>query len=291
MDHTTAGRHAFLVLAHEDPQMVRRLVARLAPLGPVYLHVDAKTDLTQWSLRDLPVELVLPRVSVYWGDWSGVDATVALMRAALADPQVSRLTFVSGLHYPIISDAELREKAATLCEVIGSRPAPNMPDGSRPEVDYLRRFFRTTRPNTRWSQVKNGVMNRIVYAGRPLDWRSVAPTCGMRAGEAYWSIRREFATYCVERIDSRSPLIDYFSKIVCADEKVFATLYGEFCGEIGLEGTTFSKWMTIPGRPGTFPAPVTRADIEEIRARDVFWFARKIHSTDVDTLDWLDSLA
>jgi hypothetical protein len=126
-------------------------------------------------------------------------------------------------------------------------------------------------------------MNRLVYYRRPLDWRSVAPVSGMRAGEAYWSIDRNFAEFCVSQLRSSRPLIDYFKHIVCSDEKVFATLYGEFANEFVLEGTTYSKWAGGPN-----PIAISQQDIEIAAATYQFWFARKFKSSDSTILDWLD---
>jgi hypothetical protein len=220
---------------------------------------------------------------VYWGDWSIVDATTMLLETALADLSCTRFTLLSGTHYPIISNAEIERRAKAAGNLIGSRAAPNMPDGSRPEIDYQRRFYRTKKPNGTWSRVKNGFMNRLVFNHRPLDWRAVTPVTGMRSGETFWSIDREFAEYCVIRVRTPDPLISYFKKIVCGDEKVFATLYGEFGGAIVLEGTTYSKWAGGPN-----PVPISQQDIESVLTKNEFWFARKFAATDAALLDWLD---
>jgi len=275
--------HSILILAHEDEAMLHRLVKRIAPLGPVYVHVDAKTDISKWRCEDMPCHFTPQRVSVYWGDWSMVEATTLLLESALRDRSNARFSLLSGSHYPIISNEEIKRKALTAGNRVASRSAPNMPDGSRPESDYLRRFFKTRKSNGPWSRIKNGILNRIVYYHRPLDWKSVAPTTGMRAGEQFWSIEREFAEYCVAQIRAQTRLINYLKKIVCSDEKVFATLYGEFADEFVLEGTTYSKWTGGPN-----PIAISRGDLEIAIHRDEFWFARKFTSRDSTLLDWLD---
>ncbi len=279
----TEGQHSFLVVAHDNESMLRRLVNRVAPLGPVFVHVDAKSDISGWRLDNIQGTFLSRRIPVYWGDWSMVEATTLLLEAALADSSTTRFTLLSGSDYPIISNDEIEKRARDAGNLIASRPAPNMPDGSRPEVDYQRRFYRTVHPAGSWATVKNAFMNRVVYFRRPLDWKSVAPDCGMRAGEQWWSIERNFADYCVSQIRSSRPLIDYFKKIVCSDEKVFATLYGEFAGETVLEGTTYTKWAG-----GAHPVAITRDDIEAVLLTGQFWFARKFSAADSETLDWLD---
>ena len=277
------GKHSFLILAHEDEAMIRRLVTRIAPLGPIYVHIDAKTNISGWAWTDLPCTCLGDRVPVYWGDWSMVEATTRLLERALEDATNVRFTLLTGSHYPIISNLEIEEKARDAGILIGSRSAPNMPDGSRPESEYRRRFFRTKKPNGPWARIKNGVMNRCIYYGRPLDWKAVTPPSGMRAGEQAWSLDREFAEYCVSQIRSTSPLMSYFKQIACSDEKVFATLYGQFANEIGLEGTTYSKWAG-----GSNPIAISREDIKRALERYPFWFARKFSSRDTAILDWLD---
>lgn len=276
-------RHAFLIIAHQDEAMLHRLVRRIAPLGPVFVHVDAKTDTSAWRCENLPCVLLPNRISVFWGDWSMVEATTLLLEAALADPSVQRFSLLSGSHYPIISNDEIVRRAGVARNLVASRSAPNMPDGSRPESEYQRRFYRTRTPNGVWSRLKNGFMNRVVYGRRPLDWKSVAPSSGMRAGEQFWSIEREFAEYVVSQIRESGPMIDYFSRIVCSDEKVFATLYGMYSGDTVLEGTTYSKWAGGPN-----PAAISQSDIEGALAVEEFWFARKFTSSDLRILDWLD---
>jgi hypothetical protein len=278
------GRHSFLIIAHNDEPMLRRLVSRVAPLGPVFIHIDAKTDVSGWRLDLIAGTILSNRVPVYWGDWSMVEATTLLLEAALADSSTTRFTLLSGSDYPIISNEGIEEKARDAGNLIASRRAPNMPDGSRPEVDYQRRFYRSVNPTGPWATIKNAFMNRVVYLRRPLDWKSEAPDSGMRAGEQWWSIDRSFAEYCVSQIRSSGPLINYFKKIVCSDEKVFATLYGEFAREIVLEGTTYTKWAG-----GSHPVAITRDDIEAVLATGQFWFARKFSSADSATLDWLDA--
>lgn len=279
------GKHAFLILAHQDEAMLRRLVARIAPLGPVYVHVDAKSDMSGWQTDNFACNFLTRRVPVYWGNWSMVEATTLLLETALSENSNVRFTLLSGSHYPIISNAEIQESAQFAGNLIASRSAPNMPDGSRPESEYERRYYRTRNPNGTWSVIKNGFMNRLVFYHRPLEWTAVAPDSGMRAGSQFWSIEREFAEYCVSRIRTPTPLIDYFKKIVCSDEKIFATLYGEFSNAFLPEGTTYAKWAG-----GANPVPISLEDIQSALKKYPFWFARKFDSRDSSILDSLDQL-
>ncbi len=100
-------KHSFLILAHHDAPMLHRLVNRIAPLGPIYLHADSKSNISDWNLEVLPSTVLAQRVPVYWGDWSVVEATTRLLERALSDPANVRFTLLSGVDYPIISNDEL----------------------------------------------------------------------------------------------------------------------------------------------------------------------------------------
>jgi core-2/I-Branching enzyme len=275
--------HAFCVLAHTDLAMFQRLTEQLLKIGPVYAHIDAKSDLRAWA-KDSPEIIFLDNpAKVYWGHWSMVDATMKLMDQALLDPDVTRVTLLSGSHYLILSPADIAVRAVSSGDIIAARQAPNMEDGSRPEIEYRRRFVATKDPNSLEHKVVNAFVNRVVYAGRPLEWRNLTGPQGMRAGSAWWSLTRQTSTALLERIRENDPLIRYFKRVACVDEKVFATLFAELDPSPHPTGTTFAKWA---GRAN--PESLTRDDLEAAR-REPFWFARKFSSTkDSALLDWLD---
>ncbi|WP_344202957.1 beta-1,6-N-acetylglucosaminyltransferase [Aeromicrobium alkaliterrae] len=93
---------AFGVLAHQDPEMTRRLAAALAG-HPVVLHVDATTDITPF--RDIPgVRLVEDRVDVRWGGFSEVEAVLRVYRDCLeelGDAPGSSIALLSGADFPV----------------------------------------------------------------------------------------------------------------------------------------------------------------------------------------------
>jgi hypothetical protein len=264
--------------------MFHRLTQRLLEIGPVFAHLDAKSDFSGWAHNNPDVVFLDNRVKVYWGHWSMVEATTRLLERVLTNDHISRITLVSGSHYLLRSPAEIATRAVSGDNVIAARRAPNMPDGSRPEIEYRRRFVASKNPDSLAHKVANAFVNRVVFAGRPLEWRDLVASDNMRAGSQYWSLTRVTAEYIVHRIRSNDDLIRYFKKINCADEKVFATLFAEFDSSPHLAGTTFVKWAQRAN-----PESVTREDLEQARRNGQFWFARKFDSTtDVALLDWLD---
>ena len=94
----------FLLLVHADPQQAKRLLRRLVVHGRCFVHVDAKSDLSAFRIDDPRVFYLNDRVDVRWGAISQVEATLKLMRAALAGcdaAQVSHFVLLSGNCYPV----------------------------------------------------------------------------------------------------------------------------------------------------------------------------------------------
>ncbi len=100
----------FAVLAHDDPALLARLCARLAP-HPVVIHVDARRPLAPFrrALAAAPHARLIDsgRVVVNWGGWSQVEATLRLYRSIIAAPDASatgdeeQIVLLSGHCYPL----------------------------------------------------------------------------------------------------------------------------------------------------------------------------------------------
>ena len=107
-------RIAFLILAHRDADQIERLCLRLRPHN-VFVHVDARaSDFPTNQLTELPsVTLVQPRRTVHWGDFSMVEATLALLSTAAAVGCFDRYVLLSGECYPAKPIAALEEAFET----------------------------------------------------------------------------------------------------------------------------------------------------------------------------------
>ncbi len=276
--------HAFLLIVHNDPLMFTRLARHLQRYGAIYVHVDAKEDIKQYQHLVPDAIYMEERTNVKWGSWEIVDVSVRLMNLALANSSTERLTLLSGVHYPLITPSQMKSDSRVRGDIIESRPAPNQPDGSKSEKEYERRWVRLLRPNSQAHMVAQFLVNRVWYLGRPPKWRNVAPLTGMRAGSGWWSLTRPTSEYMVRRIQNGGPLIEYFKKIMVADEKIFATLFGELTQLQCQDGTTYVSWRSRSAHPD----PLQLSDLIEAQAEGKFWFARKFNSQNTELLDYLD---
>jgi hypothetical protein len=93
----------WIVLAHDQPAQVARLLSRLAAGGDtVFLHIDARSDAGPFvaATRDIPGVRLLPRFESRWGGYGLVAAALAGIEAALT-VEADYLLLVSGQDYPV----------------------------------------------------------------------------------------------------------------------------------------------------------------------------------------------
>ncbi|MEO8170797.1 MAG: beta-1,6-N-acetylglucosaminyltransferase, partial [Oxalobacteraceae bacterium] len=101
---------AYLILAHDNPEHLQRLITALSSSSSsFYIHIDKKSNIAPFlSIKGNHIHLTYERASVYWGDFSQVDAILILLRAAVADGcHFDRFVLLSGADYPLRSAASI----------------------------------------------------------------------------------------------------------------------------------------------------------------------------------------
>jgi hypothetical protein len=104
---------AHLILAHNYPAQLERLINRLAhPDADVYIHLDKKTLRPQFEhLQQLPnVFFIQNRVKVYWGSYNIVQATLNAFNEILQSGKTYQfINLLSGQDYPLVSSAYIHD--------------------------------------------------------------------------------------------------------------------------------------------------------------------------------------
>jgi hypothetical protein len=98
---------AHLILAHNQPAQLERLIKRLAhPDADIYIHLDKKTPVAEFEhLQQLPnVFFIQNRVKVYWGSYNIVQATLNGFKEILQSGKAYQfINLLSGQDYPLAS--------------------------------------------------------------------------------------------------------------------------------------------------------------------------------------------
>lgn len=284
---------AFGVLAHQDPEMARRLATALAG-HPVVLHVDATTDITPF--RDIPgVRLVEDRVDVRWGGFSEVEAVLRVYRDCLdelGDAPGAKVALLSGADYPVRPLEEFFAYAESVPWSEHVRAIPVLDGTPYMENKIRRRHFYDAAPvgGTGWTKRRRGATRRLLSAGlprrRPEAFAPLTPVWGstwtMLSTECLDEIMPQALDPQVQKLfrHTQTPLEMYFATLVHS-HPTWSTRT-----EFGIEPRD-GKW------PSEFPNfsyihPTLGVWLDETYGEEIVqsggYFARKIRSADLDAV-------
>jgi hypothetical protein len=267
-------RHAYLVLAHEDVDMLNILTNRLINTGFVYIHIDRKSPITIEQVLQHPKVKATKQIKVNWGGFSIVEATQLLADQALSDGS-TRLTLLSGVSYPIVSDSKLDEFAKSSIEYVDA----GVVDLKTQSKAFRRRF--TTRHFS--FHLMQNLYGRIIrrtsrefWAAMPhIDPSKELGEVELTLGSQWWSVTSDTYTKAMALLEKNQNIMSYFKKIECSDESFFGTLFHNVTRIHATHGTTYVKWTGGGG-----PKSIEFSDIERESRTGNFLFVRKISSLD-----------
>ena len=103
---------AAVILAHQDPKMVRRLIAALDGVD-IFLHCDGKAPgayVKEMTEGGGPRVRLVPQRPTFWASWSLVEAELAALAMALDHSAAEHVIVLSGNCYPLVSVSELADE-------------------------------------------------------------------------------------------------------------------------------------------------------------------------------------
>jgi hypothetical protein len=281
---------AALILAHNQPEQVRRLIRKLDGLD-TFLHVDAESNLSDFYYPNHPgrIDAVLtPRYRTPRRRFGAVDAEIAGLRTVLRQSDAEHIIVMSGSCYPLVSMYELRVDLA--------------------KWDGLTRTECYPIPYWRWneSRIKDGGLHRmdrrfLSWNGRmvlvkgdvpiPL-WRRRVPHELQLTASSQWKVyARDHVKALLYAIDTRPDIMAYWRTTFIPQESCLTSILKspalvgpEVPGQVVHDLPWFIDWdrMTAGGHPGW----LTAADYPEI-VKSGKLFARKIR--DPELLALIDS--
>lgn len=292
---------AFLIIAHTEPALLRRLVRTLdASWVRFFVHIDKKVEIRpfQDALSDVPnATLIENRVSVYWGGWSQVQATLNLIQEAVdSNEYFHRFALLSGSCYPVKSNVALRDfLLADDSERIDAVRMPNM-EIHKPLSRLTKWYFEGGHrvPGLKaWGiQLAN-----IIAALGPT--RNLAEGLGdfvPYAGSQWWVVSNAAIRIILRTIHERPNLTALYRNSKIPDESFFQTIIANSSLSSRItESLTFADWS----RPQERPCLIDEGHLAMLldpgtNGSDLFgsppiFFARKFSSRNADLLDKIDA--
>lgn len=225
---------AFLILAHDQPDHLEKLIKSLALPADFYVHVDAKSDLRGFRhIADADnVVLLEDRLRVTWGGFSIVHATLALMRACMqSEHRYAKISLLSGACYPVKPPNAIYEQLAR---------DPDFNFITYANIALCDRFFQN-RVTKRWNMdfelpwidqggspsfptkaVKKAL--RILQPANPLNARPGFLKNGVFLGSQWWSLSYDCVKFILETVGANREISDYFRHAYAPDEIFFHSI-------------------------------------------------------------------
>jgi Core-2/I-Branching enzyme len=264
------GSHAFLVLAHKDPELVEILIEELKPIGNIYLHIDRKPLSDFSKLLSRNDVFATSEVNVKWGHWSMVEATLILINRALLDG-ASRLTLITGDSLPIASSEKLFELMKSDVDVCHNRALKNSSDLRRDD-QYFRRYFAAKNYDAFFPRLINFFLRKWPIR---INIKKYLQPLELQIGSQFWSVTSEAMRKALDFHEKNPQFSSYFKKIKLPDETFFQTLIIFFSNQVNGSGIMYANW-DHPNTP--HPSPLTVELLEQEFSRQRFYFARKFTS-------------
>jgi hypothetical protein len=280
-------RVAYLILAHEKPAQLARLVSALTADGVgVFVHVDQASLLDDFtdSVGNAPyVEWARQRVDVHWGGFGVVQATLNLMSQASAKGSYDYFILLSGVDYPIASHARLVAELSSAegAEFINCRRMP-APDIDKP-MSRLDRYF--IAPKNRRNAIAR-LLNRALLIGPRRNVRRALGSMQPYAGSGWWCLSHACVDYIISFTEANPDFVNFFRRSRIPDEMFFQTIVGNSdFGQRIRPALFYADWSR---KAPPFPSVLDRGDLDYLRDSGKL-FARKFDlELDHEIFDLID---
>lgn len=263
-------KHAFLITAHKDAELVNCLVRQLS-FGDVFLFIDLSaselySDLKS-RLSDLKnVHFIEDRHKVNWSGLSIVQAQNKLLQAACGNKNYDYIHNLSGQDLLLLSQQELDNWLIDhgLLEYLECRSAGNLSWRLK-----LYSLFRENRNNRKIFLRVVDIILRIMQF--PWMSRKYFSHKEIVMGSNWFSITGEAAEY-VLKIIKENKLEEKYKYTACPDEHFYQMILNEskFKNRIANYNGRYIKWESNKSSPGI----ISKDDYSNLMSKE-YIFARK----------------
>lgn len=290
----------FMILAHQAPAQLSRLVARLYSLFPE-AHVAVHADGLAASC-DLSAEKVIrvPPYSTRWGTFSLVDATLGMLAAIVREGSASRsdrdwIVLLSGTSYPIMSSGGIRRHFSRVSEdaVIDARRLDASSFANPYTADYAKRFRGLSLWPGRFLPGRRTLYERIELGGDVAErFAPFSASYRPYGGSQWFAVNYGAAETLLALHSSQTRVARHFRRTFGSDEGYPHTLLGNSNIQLNESSTHYVKFDPVPAKLFRLPTDSPRwLGILDLNAvfESGFPFARKFDlARDRDVVEAID---
>ena len=217
-------KHAYLILAHNEPELLSLLVKRLDDVrNDIYIHFDRKLSiLPDIKTQHAGLYILKDRVDVRWADVSMLEAEYKLFHAVVdSGSQYSHHHLISGVDLPLKNQDYIHSFFAQHQgkEFVGLHQRPMNSHADR-ALHYWHPFTRSFRGSGCVFAIKR-ILRYLVIQTQVLLGIRRNTTIPFHKGGQWVSITRELIDYLLEQEDRAFTI---FSRTFGADEYFVPTL-------------------------------------------------------------------
>lgn len=213
-------KHAYLILAHNEWEMLRILVRCLDDeRNDIYVHFDRKVkEMPMLQTVKAGLHILEDRVAVYWGDLSVVEAEYKLLEAAHKEGPYAYYHLLSGVDLPLKSQDYIHEffEKNKGKEFIGYTLTEVTPE----VVRKVQRWHLFPKDFKNHSLLKRIVRALVIRLQEAVGYRR-NKNIDFKKGSQWFSITEGLAEYVLTHEDWA---MKTFCHSFCADEMVVQTL-------------------------------------------------------------------
>ncbi len=300
---------AAVILAHDNPTHVRRLIGALGGVD-VFLHCDSKTtrEVYDAMTKGLPeVVAVTPRKRTARASWGMVEGENAGLRVALERSRAEHIIICSGSCYPLVSVAALEDELAGWRGLTRIELTPLPYDGWSWRAGARDGGF--WRLNHRFLTIGGRMVLAPGFYPIPLYRRAIPSVIEPHASSQWKIYAREHARLLLQVFDEHPDLLRFWRTAFIPEESFAASmlgspaLVGDVAGQLRHDRTWYIDWRgkQLGGHPrwldaDDFPRLVQERSRPPLHPDDPYergdtsrkLFARKF-GTDESVLDMIDA--
>lgn len=272
-----SNKHAYLILAHNEFDVLQKLVELLDDeRNDIYLHIDKKVhQIPTIRVSHSRLFRISSPVNVYWGHTSQLKAEFLLMETALRQYAYSRFHIISGVHLPL-------QKQDVMHLFFDENIEKNylmLEKSSADEVDLkMRRYNFFVKHPCEWTARSEVFLwHMLIKLQRIFGVKRYANESFTKASQ-WVSINREAVMYLIK---NKSDILKRYRWTYCPDEFFIPSELSRspFANTI----VNFQRLLMCEFE-GVSPKIYTTADFDMLISSK-FFFARKFNKQNIQVVD------
>lgn len=274
-------KHAYLIIAHNEPIILQLLISSLDDVrNDIYVHIDRKASFDTATLHTVKSKLcILPvHIDARWGDYSLVEVELLLFKWAYNEGPYGYYHLLSGVDLPIKSQDYIH----SFCdEHQGMEFIGIAQHASQRELDWRTQHWFIYPRDFQSKNIFKKII-RAAFARIQSLMRYRRTSLQVKKGSQWCSVTHNFVEYVLQK---ENQIFRAFNHTYCPDELFIQTLCwnSDFKKRIFDLNDEFEGCKRYIKWENSILKPLSLHDVDDMVV-SLRWFARKFSSENMDVV-------